>query len=155
MKNIKIFPLKQDFAWAKIFALFAIISLLTRTVFLVRESANIDFSLLMVIKVYLVGVFFDLITISYLSFIPLIYYIAIPNRFFVRKFHLYFILSLFLAAWSIVFNYSKRFAFFQILITLGLSLFLYFYKFNKRSSYLLIPLILWLAFASLLNYYSI
>jgi tryptophan-rich sensory protein len=55
----------------------------------------------------------------------------------------------------IVFNYSKRFAFLEIIITLGLSLFLYFYKFDKRSSYLLIPLILWLAFASVLNYYSI
>ena len=68
---------------------------------------------------------------------------------------LYFILSLFLASWSIVFTYSKHFAFFQILITLGIAVFLYFYKFNKRSSYLLIPLILWLAFASVLNYYSI
>ena len=67
----------------------------------------------------------------------------------------YFILSLFLAVWSIIFNYSKRFAFLEIIITLGIALFLYFYKFKKLSSYLLIPLILWLAFASFLSYSSI
>ena len=69
--------------------------------------------------------------------------------------YLYFILTLLLAGWCIVFNYSKGFAFIEILLTLIFALFLIYYEFNKLSSSLLIPLVLWLGFASILNYYTI
>ena len=66
----------------------------------------------------------------------------------------YLILTLLLATWSIFFNYSKTLAFYNIIFTLILSIFIFFYKFNN-TSYLLLPLIGWLGFASILNYYLI
>ena len=70
-------------------------------------------------------------------------------------FTFYFILTILIACWTILFNYSTLLSFYEILITLLLTIFLIFYKFDKLSSYLLIPLALWLSFASVLNFYSI
>lgn len=67
----------------------------------------------------------------------------------------YFLLSILLAIWAIIYNNSRLFAFFEILAIIILTLFMIFYKFKKYSSYALIPLVLWLCFASLLSYYSI
>lgn len=67
----------------------------------------------------------------------------------------YFILSLLLAIWAIIYNNSRFFAFLEILAIIGLTLFMIFYKFKAYSSYALVPLVLWLCFASLLSYYSI
>jgi tryptophan-rich sensory protein len=67
----------------------------------------------------------------------------------------YAFLTLILSTWSIVWNYSKFYAFIQIISTLLFTLFLILYKYARKSSILLVPLFLWLSFASLLNYYSI
>lgn len=101
-----------NFSWARIFGLFAVISLCIRTVFLIRQSADIDFSLLMLAKVYLVGLFFDLVTITYFAFIPLIYYILVPNKFFTKKIHLYFVSFLYFAfIYGICFNVAAEWFF--------------------------------------------
>ena len=68
---------------------------------------------------------------------------------------LYFILTLLIAGWCIVYNYSLKFAFGEIILTEIFTIFLIIYKFEQVSSLLLIPLALWLAFASVLNYYTI
>jgi tryptophan-rich sensory protein len=68
--------------------------------------------------------------------------------------YLYIILTILLSVWTLLFNLSKKIALFEIIITLLLSIFLLFYKFNKVSSCLIIPLIVWLLYASILNYYS-
>ena len=70
-------------------------------------------------------------------------------------FTFYFTLTILIACWTILFNYSSLLSFYEIIITLLLTVFLIFYKFEQTSSYLLIPLALWLSFASVLNYYSI
>jgi len=67
----------------------------------------------------------------------------------------YTILTLLLSTWSILWNYSKRYAFLNILTTLLFTLFLLFFNYSKKSSSLLVPLVLWLSFASLLNFYTI
>ena len=67
---------------------------------------------------------------------------------------LYFILTLFIAGWCAVNYYSIKLAFGEIILTEIFTLFLIFYKFEEASSYLLVPLAMWLAFASVLNYYS-
>ncbi len=67
----------------------------------------------------------------------------------------YVILTLLLSTWSIFWNYSKIFSFINIIITTFFTLYLIFKQFNKKSSILLIPLVLWLFFASLLNFYNI
>lgn len=95
----------KKLCWAKIFGIFAIISLITRTVFLVQEYSEIDFSILLIAKIYGVGLFFDLITLTYFSFIPLIYYILIPNKIFRKKLHSYFLLILYFGLiYGLVFN---------------------------------------------------
>jgi benzodiazapine receptor len=59
-------------------------------------------------------------------------------------------LTLLLAAWPVIFYYSPRLAFYEIILTALATGVLIF-----QDSYLLIPLGLWLAFASVLNFYTI
>tara|TARA_Y100001970_G_C14236933_1_gene862406 strand:+ start:427 stop:819 length:393 start_codon:yes stop_codon:yes gene_type:complete len=67
----------------------------------------------------------------------------------------YLLLTLLLASWSIFYANNRTLAFLNILITIGLSIYLILHKFKKKSSYLLIPLVAWLSFASYLAYNSI
>ena len=67
----------------------------------------------------------------------------------------YLLLTLLLSTWSIFYANNRMFAFINILLTIGFTIYLFFHKFKKKSSYLLIPLIAWLSFASYLSYNSI
>tara|TARA_B100000902_G_scaffold399012_1_gene467966 strand:- start:787 stop:1152 length:366 start_codon:yes stop_codon:yes gene_type:complete len=67
----------------------------------------------------------------------------------------YFILTILLSTWSMFYANNRILAFINILLTIGFSIYLILYKFKKKSSYLLIPLVLWLSFASYLSYNSI
>lgn len=67
----------------------------------------------------------------------------------------YAILTFLLSTWSMLWNFNKFYAFINIIATLISTFFLIVYKYNKLSSLLLLPLLLWLSFASVLNYYSI
>lgn len=67
----------------------------------------------------------------------------------------YLILTLLLSTWSIFYANNRTFAFLNILLTIGFTIYLIFHKFKKKSSYLLIPLVAWLSFASYLSYNSI
>ena len=69
--------------------------------------------------------------------------------------YLYILLTILLSTWLILFSLSKKEAFYELIVTLLLSIFMLFYKYEILSSNLLIPLILWLSFASVLNYYTI
>lgn len=85
----------RESAFVKIFSLFAVISLLIRTAFLFKERTEIDFSFLTFLEIYGIGFFLDFVTFTYFSFIPLLYYTLVPNQFFIRKGHIYFLLSLY------------------------------------------------------------
>lgn len=67
----------------------------------------------------------------------------------------YLLLTLLLSTWSIFYANNRMFAFFNILATISLTVYLILHKFKKKSSYLLIPLLVWLSFASYLAYNSI
>ena len=67
----------------------------------------------------------------------------------------YTILTILLSTWSIFWSYSKVYSLINIIITAFFTLYLIFKKYSKKSSILLIPLFLWLSFATLLNFYSI
>lgn len=67
----------------------------------------------------------------------------------------YLLLTLLLSSWSIFYANNRMFAFLNILATIALTLYLILHKFKKKSSYLLIPLVAWLSFASYLAYNSI
>ena len=67
----------------------------------------------------------------------------------------YTILTILLSTWSIFWSYSKIYSLINIIITTFFTLYLILKKYSKKSSILLIPLFLWLSFATLLNFYSI
>ena len=69
--------------------------------------------------------------------------------------YLYIVLTLLLSFWLILFSLYKKTAFYELVLTLLFTIFILFYKYETVSSNLLIPLILWLSFASILNYYTI
>ena len=72
----------KSFSWAKIFLIFAVLAFLIRTVFLVWEKNEIDFSALLLLKIYSVGLFFDVLAFSYIAFLPLLFYTFFPQKFF-------------------------------------------------------------------------
>ncbi len=63
----------------------------------------------------------------------------------------YWILTFLLSSWALLFSFNKYYAFYNILVTSLLTL----YLIVKKSSLLLLPLFLWLCFASILAFYSI
>jgi len=67
----------------------------------------------------------------------------------------YTYLTILLSTWVMFWDYNKFYAFINIISTLICTFFLILYKYSKLSSLLLVPLLLWLSFASVLNYYSI
>lgn len=67
----------------------------------------------------------------------------------------YLILSILLGAWIVIYNYSNVLSFIEIIITFLFTMFLFVYKFKLVSSSLLLPLAVWLGFASILNGYDI
>jgi len=67
----------------------------------------------------------------------------------------YTILTILLSTWCMLWSYSKIYSLINIIITAFFTFYLIFKKYSKKSSILLIPLFLWLSFASLLNFYSI
>ena len=67
----------------------------------------------------------------------------------------YLILSVLLGAWIVIYRFSNVWSFIEIIIAFLFTMFLIVYKFKLVSSSLLLPLAVWLAFASMLNGYDI
>jgi tryptophan-rich sensory protein len=67
----------------------------------------------------------------------------------------YAFLTVVLSTWSILFSFNKAYAFINILIALITTMALILPSYPEKATLLLVPLGLWLSFASLLNYYSI
>lgn len=104
-------------------------------------------------------IFWPVWTILYIL-IWISFYLVWENNFWKNKIKtilIYFLQLFFNFTWSIAFFYMQSpllwliniaILWFIILINI-----VYFYKINKISWYLLIPYILWVSFASILNYY--
>lgn len=69
-------------SWGKIFIIFASISLSLRVVFLIWQRADIEINLLTIAKAFVLGLFYDIVTLTYISLIPIAYYTLIPTKFF-------------------------------------------------------------------------
>lgn len=69
-------------SWSKILTIFTILSFFLRTVFLVWQSTDIDFSFLALVEIYAVGLFFDILALGYIAALPLTYYTFVSNKFF-------------------------------------------------------------------------
>ena len=121
----KTYEFLASLSWIKIFIIFAVIAAILRTVFLFEEIREIEFSPLLVLEIYIVGLFFDFITLCYISIIPLLYYTLIPPSFFNHKSHqlalkiLYFIFLLIIvfsvfAEWFFFEEFQTRFNFIAV-----------------------------------------
>tara|TARA_B110000444_G_scaffold110151_1_gene104045 strand:+ start:2970 stop:3335 length:366 start_codon:yes stop_codon:yes gene_type:complete len=64
----------------------------------------------------------------------------------------YLILTAFISSWSIFYANNRTLAFLNILTSIGITIYLISSNFKKIASYLLIPLLGWLIFASYLSY---
>lgn len=76
-----------NLALVRVFFVFAALSAILRTIFLVWERQSIEFSALKIAQSYTLGLFFDLVTFGYIFFIPLLYFCLIPQKIFNSKIH--------------------------------------------------------------------
>ncbi len=72
----------KSFSWAKIFIIFATLSFFLRAFFFFLQRSDIDFTSVIIVKSLGLGLFFDLLALSYIALIPLAYYTFISNKFF-------------------------------------------------------------------------
>lgn len=72
-----------------IFWLFLIISAMTRTVLLVKSIDMVDLSLIELLKIYAIGTFYDIVTLTYMVILFIIYLLLFPQKFFNHKIHHY------------------------------------------------------------------
>lgn len=83
------FYLKSFFktSFAKILAIFLSLNLILRLIFLVWQHKEITFSPIIMAKLAVIGVFFDILALSYI-FLPIFtYYILAPAKYFNSKIH--------------------------------------------------------------------
>ena len=83
----KIISFLRTSSWAKFFVIFVVLSFALRTVFLFLERTKIDLSAMLLLKIYSIGFFFDLLSLSYIALIPLAWYTFIPSKIFSAKKH--------------------------------------------------------------------
>jgi len=97
-----------------IIGIFVAISFLSRTVLLFTDFAEVDIDLISLVKLYGVGLFYDLVA-SFYYIIPLvIYLIVIPNRLFNMKIHKVIFLTVFFAAmYLLIFNAVSEWFFWE------------------------------------------
>ncbi len=97
-----------------IIGIFVSISFLNRTILLFADFDQVDLGVFSLIKLYTVGLFYDLVASLYYS-IPLVIYITlIPNRLFNAKIHkLLFLAIFFIATYLLIFNAVSEWFFWE------------------------------------------
>ena len=70
--------------------IFISVSFTTRTILLLKEFHNVDLNMIVLFKTYFIGLFYDIIAVSY--YVPFIalYLILVPNKIYNSKLHQYF-----------------------------------------------------------------
>ncbi len=93
------------------FWFFLALSAITRTVLLVKSIDMINFSLVELLKIYLVGAFYDFITVSYIVLPFVIYLLCLPQKVLKHKIHHYgtYIFIYFLLFGAIFYAFSEWF----------------------------------------------
>ena len=62
--------------------IFATLSFLLRTYFLILQKSEINFSILNLVETYAIGFFFDILALAYIAALPIAYYTFVPSKFF-------------------------------------------------------------------------
>jgi phosphoglycerol transferase MdoB-like AlkP superfamily enzyme len=97
-----------------VIGIFVTISFISRTVLLFTDFIEVDIGFIALLKIYMVGLFYDLVA-SFYYIIPLvIYLILIPNKLFNMKIHKIIFLSFFFAAmYLLIFNAVSEWFFWE------------------------------------------
>ena len=99
------------------------ISLLTRIVLLIKSFSGVDFTLLNVIGIFLLGFFYDLVNASYFIIPLLLYLWLMPNKLFRKNWHRFILYGIFfLFTFALLFN--------------GVSEFFFWDEFNSRFNFI-------------------
>ena len=100
-----------------------VISLLTRIVLLIKSFSEVDFTLLNVIGIFLLGFFYDLVNASYFIIPLLLYLWLMPNKLFRKNWHRFILYGIFfLFTFGLLFN--------------GVSEFFFWDEFNSRFNFI-------------------
>ncbi len=96
------------------FAVFIALSFITRTILLAKSLPNLDLTPWLLVKIYGVGLFFDIVAAAYFS-IPLVLYLTvIPDKIYQGRFHKPVIyLFSFVILYLLVFNSFAEYFFFD------------------------------------------
>jgi phosphoglycerol transferase MdoB-like AlkP superfamily enzyme len=99
---------------AALFTVMILTSFLTRSVLLVKSLPNLDLSLLLSLKIFLVGFFFDCVTFSYILIPLAILSLIIPDRLYNSRFSRYAIqVCFFLFIFAMLFDGVAEYIFFD------------------------------------------
>lgn len=93
-----------------LFLIFTVFALVTRTVLLFQALPNLDISLLLLAKIYGMGLFFDCVTFSYFSIPFVLYAILAPDRLFNFKPAAW--VTCFIITYALMFNIVGEYFFF-------------------------------------------
>ena len=87
-----------------VFSLFLIVSSITRTMLLIHTVDMLDLTLVNLIRIYLIGAFYDFVAVSYLIIPFILYLLVIPQKIFQHKIHKYITyLFIYILLFSLVF----------------------------------------------------
>jgi|APGre2960657423_1045063.scaffolds.fasta_scaffold00363_4 phosphoglycerol transferase MdoB-like AlkP superfamily enzyme len=113
-ENKKLLSNFFSFFWFKFLILFASGNCFLRIYFLIIERQSLDFSAFDLFKVFAIGLFFDILTLGYLVFLPLFYHLICKKSFFENKKHQIFIRACYLIFLSIItFSFFSEIIFFD------------------------------------------
>ena len=143
---------------ALFFTLFIVFSLLIRTVLLIESWSFLDPTIWLLMKIYGVGLFYDLITTIYFSIPLVLYLIFIPDKIFRSRFHKPFVYILFFTTiYGLLFDGVAEYFFFEEFGTrfnfIAIDYLIYTRELihNAKESYPLFPLLIGMAILSFMG----
>ncbi len=93
---------------------FVITAFVSRTVLLGVSAGEVNTGIFSLLKVYLTGFFFDIVTFSYFMIPFVLFLMFVPDRFFNSRFHKYFAYSAYFIAFAIIlFNGFSEYFFWE------------------------------------------
>lgn len=119
-----------NISWLKILAIFIFLSCGLRFILLIQYSSETTISLIEIIKIFSIGLFFDCLTLCYFSILPSIYFTLLPQKLFNHKKHQIFLAVIY-------------FIFINIIIFSIFSEIVFFEEFNARFNFIAVDYLIY------------
>ena len=119
-----------DISWLKILAIFIFLSCGLRFILLIQYFSETTISLIEIIKIFSIGLFFDCLTLCYFAILPSIYFTLLPQKIFNHKKHQIFLAIIY-------------FIFINIIIFSIFSEIVFFEEFNARFNFIAIDYLIY------------